>query len=565
MKRKCVREVAGCVLCTSAGVQCFFSELDDVPKKKKQFEEMTTWLSVCLNGTVPSNPSSGSGSQEVTPNTKSNIEDAGLIQVSDSSKTAAGRQLVDAYFRHIHRSYPFINRSEIIREVDSMITLSEGFENMSRKLYLVMAIGCTTLRRVGQVSDDICAKFKVSDHFILQDCLSRNDIESLEELLLLCLYYFFDPGGLSPWIITGILVRQTMAFGLARQLSDNQDSTLVRIETRHRLFWSIYTLDRIVSTSTGLPLGLLDPNMKVPLPGISLEEYASPERAYFAVTLQVNRHIIDLRQIEGLILERIHFVNPLNIMYQDRRAIIADLRTKIEDWYTQGCLINPCEKDQIPFHDTIPWLNCRYQNLLFLLYMPSALNHSVSLEHLQILRSATARYIQLSTVLFQQRHLPLNWVTLCRFVAICPMLLYCHVRGGGDPVGFSIKEAAISCAKILEAFNEAWDNAKLAASVFRLLEGISVPPLASGNGVLSSDKTEVNVVIGEMRSMIKQTLGSSSIYSGIVDAVVDIISDQGDDHLAGTWGIGVPATNNLLARGTWVDDATLWEFAVDLS
>lgn len=417
MKRRCNRTEKGCVICGNARVKCSFEieEESEVIKplakeKEKEALEMATsldWLSVCLNDNSDQDEqavgwtrlsredamdtdisSSGAGensqvgisvqaalatlAQKDPPSRERGVESSNTSPVSSrshrasitasisglgpsrsiKSKTAAGRQLVDAYFRHIHRSYPFINRTSVLLDVDSMIHLSEGFEHISRKLYLIMAIGCTTLRRIGQVSDDILAKFKVLDQVILQDCLSRKDIESVEELLLLALYSFFDPS-LSPWIITGILTRHILTLGLTRKVSSQNTKSLDEVERRHRLFWSIYTLDRIVSASTGLPFGLHDPNTNIPLPGITLEEYASPDRAYFTVTLQVNRHIITLRQLEGSILERTHFINAISHIGSDRRAIVADLRAKIEDWYTQGCLVNPLERDQIPFHNTI--------------------------------------------------------------------------------------------------------------------------------------------------------------------------------------------------------------------
>ncbi|KAF8866299.1 hypothetical protein BDZ45DRAFT_539640, partial [Acephala macrosclerotiorum] len=487
MKRKCVRTEEGCRLCSSASVQCSFLplEVSSVPKpgeKRGEYQEMASWLSVCLNETSPTSRTpvewmkfyseensvaalSSSPSQTRTiasPGSSTTVatsrQSGGSIIPLKSPEPPAGRQLVDAYFRHIHRSYPFIDRTEVLKGVDAMISLSDGFEKISRKLFLIMAIGCTTLRRIGHVSDETLARFKVPGHVILQDCLSKNEIESIEEMLLLALYSFFDPTGLSPSIITSVITRQIMTMGLTRKLTSNHNLTLSQFESRHRLYWSIYSLDRIVSLSIGLPFSLSDPHTNIPLPGISLEEYASPDREYFTVTLQVNRHIITLRQIESAILERIHFVNPLNpnIMNPDLniRAIVADLRTKIEDWYTQGCLVNPLERDNIPFHNTIPWLNCRYQNLLLLLYMPSALNYSVSNGHFFVLQSAVGKYIQLSKVLFQQRHLPLNWVT-----------------GGGVEMAGSVKEGAISCAEILEAFNESWILAKKAASVFRLFQG----------------------------------------------------------------------------------------------
>lgn len=538
LRRKCVRVERGCEICEKAGLKCSFGERVGETKKGSDQDlppEMTTWLAVCRNDRVTEDDNV-TGRITFSREDAADAETAARYSMLDSESAAVqsspgtdgpppgsttGRQLVEAYFRHIHRSYPFINRAEVLKDVDVMMGLSDGLEKMSRRLYLVMAIGCTTLRRIGQVSDDICAKVQVLDYVIIQDCLSRNDIESIEELLLLALYSFFD-ASLSPWIITGILTRQIMKLGLTRKLSNTKDVPLVHIERRHRLFWSINTLDRIVSTSMGLPFGLSDSNTNLPLPGITLDEYASPDRAYFTITLQINRHIIALGQLESEILERIHFTTPLSLVASDRSSIISDLRHKIEDWYTQGCLVSPLERDQIPFHNTIPWLNCRYQNLLLLLYMPSSLNQNLSSEQLHILQGAATKYIQLSAVLFQQRHLPLNWMTLCRFVALCPILLYCII--GGDNTNLDVKEAALSCAEVLESFSETWVNARQAATVYRRIAEIQVSGISASSLVPGTDLTEMNVVAEEVRRLIEQTMGCASIYWGLVDAAVEFVS-----------------------------------------
>ncbi|CAG8954515.1 hypothetical protein HYFRA_00004429 [Hymenoscyphus fraxineus] len=464
-----------------------------------------------------------------------NIHSAGRESITRVPDEAAGRQFVDAYFRHIHRAYPFMDRAEVSKKVDMMgDLLTDRMENMSTNVYIVMAIGCTTLQRMGQVSDEISAKFQISSWKILEECMSKRDIDSIETLLLLGLHSLFDPKGLSPWVITGLLSRQIMSLGLSRETSPNQGISLAQSEKRNRLFWSAYTLDRMVSSSMGLPFGINDENMNVPLPGVTLDEYATSERQYYTVTLQVNRHVIALRQLEEQILQKIHLSNSYSttsLTQADRRIITQRLRTQIENWYTQGCLVTPMERDQIPFHNTIPWLNYRYQNLLLLLYTPSHFNSPISLDHAQELRRCVQKYIQLSTILFQQRHLPLNWVTLCRFVALCPVLYYCYVdsgsaNGSGIP-NLGSKEEVNMCADILEAFPERWTEARRAARVIRRLanafgasssaemdpscmlphragEGVGV---AGGNGIKE-----------EVTDLVRDMLGESSIYHQSIEA-----------------------------------------------
>lgn len=423
---------------------------------------------------------------------------------------------------------------------------------------------------MGQVSDEISAKFQISSWKVLEECMSKSDIDSVKTLLLLGLHSLFDPKGLSPWVITGMLSRQIMSLGLSRETSPSRGISLAQGEKRNRIFWSAYTLDRMVSSSMGLPFGINDENMSVPLPGVTLEEYATSERQYYTVTLQVNRHVIALRQLEEQILQKIHLSNSYttsSLTQADRRIITQRLRTQIENWYTQGCLVTPMERDQIPFHNTIPWLNYRYQNLLLLLYTPSHFNSPISLDHGQELRRCVQKYIQLSTILFQQRHLPLNWVTLCRFVALCPVLFYCYVDagtvGGNGNGGLGSKEEVGMCADILEAFPERWIEAKRAAGVFRRLTGAfcSEASVGATSGLLPHRGVGLGESLGmpggggmnevkdEVAELVRDMLGESSIYHRSIEAAGFLVRERSERGLLeqmrsepmrglGGWGAG---------------------------
>lgn len=66
---------------------------------------------------------------------------------------AAGRQFVDAYFRHIHRAYPFMDRAQVMKDVNMMgDLLTDRVDNMSTNLYIVMAIGCKYILALSRVA-----------------------------------------------------------------------------------------------------------------------------------------------------------------------------------------------------------------------------------------------------------------------------------------------------------------------------------------------------------------------------------------------------------------------------
>lgn len=573
LKRKCSRTLPQCSLCIAAGSICSLSNAKIVSYAQvKHLIDQVEHLSKRVNGqeedtvgglknipasyrsAVVGNDSLQNQVVEVVSTEESgvspdNVLDPALPQhvAQQIPSEATGRNFVDAYFRHIHRAYPFMDRTKVLQDIENMGDSVESLQSIPTKLYMVMAIGCTTLRRAGQVSNDLAAKYKISHHAILSECLSRRDIDSIETLLLLGLQSLFDPSGLSPWVITGALARQVMTMGLSRKTSATQENsmTLHEVEMRHRLYWSIYTLDRMVSVTTGLPFGMNDSNNNVPLPGVTLEEYATTERQYFTLTLQINRHIIALRQLEEQILSTIHLSNhstTSGLTQSDRQVIFQDLRTQIENWYTQGCLVTPMERDQIPFHNTIPWLNLRYQNLLLLLYMPSHFNSSMTLDRLYELQRATQKYIQFNSVLFQQRHLPLNWITLSRFVSLCPVILYCLLRSHHGK--YIAREELTVCIEILEAFDESWVDAGRTVGIYRQLREQAVFEI--------TDKIKQ-----EMGQLIGDVLGASSIYATILEATDEIerdrVSDAVMEHSVYFAWPDLPRHADEMNHGLWAD------------
>ncbi|KAH8596797.1 fungal-specific transcription factor domain-containing protein, partial [Bisporella sp. PMI_857] len=466
MKRKCSKTRPACTLCLNSGLQCSFSEASVPPiRQARQLQARVEWLSRYIDEKILSGGSSvecletgADISMETakvpTPtheNDTARNEDAVSLEEQTSSMVhppqarllqrmpvtermpdkSAALIFAEAYFRHIHRSYPFMDQAKVMADMKGLgIFQPQCLEKIPTKLYILMAIGCTTLQRIGQVPDSTVSKFNIAYPNIIRQCLLVDDIDSVQTCLLLGLYSLFEPSTIWPWKITGVLTRQVIRMGLSRQAFVHEDLGIRQVEMRHRLFWSVWTLDRIVSATLGLPFGIHDDNINVPLPSITLEEYSSSEASRHTLTLQINRHVIALRRLEEQILQRIHFTDSYkstSLSLTDKKIVIQELRSKIENWYTHGCLVTPQERDAVPFHNTIPWLNFRYQNLLLLLYSPSHFNSSITDSHLKELQSCAQKYIQLSGVLFEHRHMPMNYVTMCRFVALTPILLFCIV------------------------------------------------------------------------------------------------------------------------------------------
>lgn len=390
--------------------------------------------------------------------------------------------LIKGYFDHVHKSSPFLNKIKTMEEVDVVLRQSRNASgrHVSTKLYLLAAIGGAALKHANRIRPEIVAKLVVPYESIICECLEMANVGSIEILLLLALYSLYDPEGLNPWVLTGILGRQIISLGLHRRSPRPEKSGLTAEETelRARLFWSSFELDRVVASSYGLPVAINDENIDIPLPGVTLEEFAASDLRYYKETLQVSRSVVALRELEGRILQRIHLSNSASdaaLSRSDCDIIIKDLRLQIDNWYAQGCLISHSDNDKAPLHNTIPWLNVNYYSSLILLYTPSQFNSKSSRKQLVKLRRTIQQYVRCALVLLEQGHLSFNRITVGRLLVIAAIMLFClrRQRGAIPDDDFKTTEEVSMCLRILDAFPSNWILAQRVSIIFWRLHKVS--------------------------------------------------------------------------------------------
>ncbi|KAH7001506.1 fungal-specific transcription factor domain-containing protein [Ilyonectria destructans] len=454
-------------------------------------------------------------------------------------------RFVDAYFRHVNRAYPFVDQAKVRRDLESLGDISQVNRDPSATLlYLVMAIGCTTLERAGQVPRGTGERFNVAYPNIIQECLCHEGIESVQILVLLGLYSLFDPAAIPAYSIVGIAARQAMVIGLTRPLPDEQALPAGDKELRHRLYWSIFVLDRMMAGSQGLPVALTDENASVPLPGLTVEEFASSERAVYARNLQTSRHIIQLRQLEDRILQGVHLrkqADAVALAPADRRAVLSSLRAEIEDWYSNGCLMSPMDADNVPIHSSITWLSSQYYHLLVIAYYPNHFNSTAAAVTRRELLEFARKQLQAISVLLQQRQLPLNRVTLCRLLPVCLLLMHDFAATsstaeweGQTAAPFAARDEVTELIVVLEAFPKGWVIAHQAAAILQQFAGIiaggmtaffgnqGVFPLTNSlaHGGASSGKQSTEELmkpcISRFSALVQQMLGKATCFQFVL-------------------------------------------------
>ncbi|KAI0381308.1 fungal-specific transcription factor domain-containing protein [Hypomontagnella monticulosa] len=462
---------------------------------------------------------------------------------AETSSLSSRRALVDAYFRDVHRAYPFVDRSRVVTALrldsSSMSISSEENDVDAIMLYLIMAIGHNTLQRAGHVPSDNDTSFEIKYKDIVSRCLVQESTDTVRILLLLAIYSLVDPHGYSTWSLVDIAARQTVRLGLNRRDCADEGLLPSEAERGHRLFWSVYVFDRMAATSIGIPPIMNDVDIDIPLPGLTVEEFASPERMEHISTLQAARHIIQLRQLEDKVLKQLNDRNRIrgaSSSFSASRSTLAGLRTEIENWYSSGCLLKSAETDDVTIHITISWLAARYYNLLLYLYYPSEPGSTVAQISGAELVGLAQKHIQANAVRFQQRQLPLNRATLYRLIPVCLIFLHCFItHGSGEP--FSAGEEIGICADIMEAYSAEWSEARRGAAIMRQLASLTTNAATPRPGAFSStysrpfseaDRAWCHAIKVSLIQLAQEVLGSGSVY-----VMVKGLWGQGNDGLEG--------------------------------
>lgn len=444
-------------------------------------------------------------SETSSPQTNFSVYTLGLTQLDMNksellvtpkvTKELCGK-FVEAFFKHNHRSYPFICESQFLQAYDDLEYINDTISNYFEfEIYMVMAIGCTTLSRVGLMKkeNNYSKFFSYRAVAFLMQGFEISNIESIKMLLLLCIYSFFEPQGLHSWNISGMISRASITLGLNKRLTNDEPRTL-EVEMRYRLFWSIYNMDRLLSISLGKPLGIDELNIDIPLP-----QRLSDEAQFVYKTIN---SIINLRTIEGNIIKKIYSIRSREVYNEET---INDLKIQLDDWFNANKPNLPSNLKFFSFHGSDLWYSTRYYHDLMLLYRPSYLIPKPHYDQSNLLGEYCLKTLSSTHKLYKLNLLPLNWITLYRFLTLCSTTLFCLCNWSID-LNQSRSEIYLS-VEVLNAFSENWVFADKCSKVFQnIVDNIlEISITASGDEVSS------------MQQLSCELLGASSAYHDILN------------------------------------------------
>lgn len=189
--------------------------------------------------------------------------------------------LVDLYFKHINTWCPILHRKSTL---DSLFGPSMIEETDKILLYAIVA---TTLRYStdARLTDERRRHYHaISKQRVLLYGMENSSVKSLQALVILALDLCGDSNGPPGWNIMALITRSVVQLGLAVESSSFSVSPsftsiytlramilpeprdFIEEESRRRLFWMIYLLDRYATIATAFEFALDDREIDRALP-----------------------------------------------------------------------------------------------------------------------------------------------------------------------------------------------------------------------------------------------------------------------------------------------------------
>ncbi|KAI0872180.1 fungal-specific transcription factor domain-containing protein [Hypoxylon argillaceum] len=189
--------------------------------------------------------------------------------------------LADLYFKHINTWCPILHRKTTLDALFGPSTLDEADR------IVLHAIVATTLRfsTDARLTDERRRHYHdVSKQRVLLYGLDNSSVQSLQALVILALDLCGSSNGPPGWNIMALITRSVVQLGLAvesnsfsvspsyasiytlRAMVLPEPRDFIEEESRRRLFWMIYLLDRYATIATAFDFGLADKDIDRSLP-----------------------------------------------------------------------------------------------------------------------------------------------------------------------------------------------------------------------------------------------------------------------------------------------------------
>lgn len=264
-------------------------------------------------------------------------------------------KLVSAYFSRFHFLMPVIDKPYFMRLYTNVMDNTHNLDVVRAEtpflslLFAVFACAANLVQdprlTTSERQDDGGMGMVYYERALILQYISHPNIQIVHVQCFILMSSFLCSVNCLPqaWILIGQAVRAGQDLGLHRS-PRRLSITPVEKETRRKIWWGVYTLDRMLALALGRPLGVNDSDCDAELP-VEVDDESLPE--YFTGAPMTQRQpslmtgtiaLIKLYEIGGRVLRQVYALeNCKDHLEPERKADIQRLVESLDNELTKWC------------------------------------------------------------------------------------------------------------------------------------------------------------------------------------------------------------------------------------
>ncbi|KAH7215479.1 fungal-specific transcription factor domain-containing protein [Fusarium oxysporum] len=339
--------------------------------------------------------------------------------------------LVEVFFTNRWPQLPLLHKPTFIQDDFLPLTRGEPGQLLSSfRVNMVLAIASaeTNSKDSPQHQQHVHRTFFEAAIKDLSTVMSANDLDSIQCLLLLCVYGTNEPQLVNIWYTLGLALRIGLGMDLHREETSSTGQSLLSQEMARRLFWCTYTLDRSMSIAMGRPLGINDSEITVPLPQqLTDKQLCSGEAVLKYIQnprdMSTFLHVIKLRQINAAIYMSLHTASA---SASNERGSLDVLRerhyTDLNTWLVTAPRYGPASG--VAMLQTAEWFQIAYHYAVLSLYRPSRVFPVTNIASLRLCADSAISLISCYNTLYAKNRISYTFVALNSLFMAAVTMLY---------------------------------------------------------------------------------------------------------------------------------------------
>ncbi|OOG00397.1 hypothetical protein ASPCADRAFT_13301, partial [Aspergillus carbonarius ITEM 5010] len=422
--------------------------------------------------------------------------------------------LLDEYFRTVHPDFPVLDPESLCRICEAVYNFSsrplsptlgkkgwpqddpafayngemeirDGRYETSISIYtaafhVLMALSLASIFKVRRKHlEDSPQRLYKAAMSIADYCLAVPSLTTVQSLVLLVAHSLMTPSDINIWTMVHLCMASCIDIGLHREMAASPHNRLP-IHIRRVVFWTVYSLDRSISTIQGRPLGIRDETFDVqrPDPALDFKSDSIDKWGSLAPSFDpngvwpytVHRFALD-RWVSAIKLllyrcpsscEQNLFIWPSNL--ENQQGI---LKSKLEAWRHDI----PGVMDQLTVPDELLRKRLRlkledqYHSAIMLLFQPSQALRKPSLEACRLCYDSAVARLSIYSELYELEQLFCSWRSVQGIFHAGVTLIYlvCGLPSVQQSVSLpSVSKNMRLCSNLLSTGGEWWPSVRKA-------------------------------------------------------------------------------------------------------